>query len=243
MDNIVTIEQLAKTPEKHGRLLSFCWSSFTTGWLFGTDAVCEMSLERTRQSPMLHVERKPSGGQRSRKVYTADESLLERLGELTERENMAAWSALRFSGRLAPEDQSYMEIITMIFDDSDIGGRGFTQRRIDVREVRGQGRGEVIDEILDLLRSAQEEDRLVSSVTDPFSGAAMFGMTGAGMPMMGFIAMGLMNSFNPNVHMPQQQGWTCQRCGHGDNSLNFCPECGQRRCAETDVTDKSGDDE
>ena len=79
MDNIVTIEQLAKTPEKHGRLLSFCWSAFTTAWMFGTDSLSEMSLERTRQRPLLHVERKPSGGQRTKSVYTADDSLSVRI--------------------------------------------------------------------------------------------------------------------------------------------------------------------
>lgn len=242
MDNIVTVEQLAKTPEKHGRLLSFCWSAFTTVWMFGTDSLSEMSLERTRQRPLLHVERKPSGGQKTTSVYSADDSLLERLGEIVERENMAAWAALRFSGRLAPADRSYMEIITLIFDDSDIGGRGFTQRRIDVREVRGQGKGGVIDELLDILRSAQTEDDLVSRTADPFSGGMMFGMTGGGMPMMGFIAMGMMNSFNPNVQMPKQQGWTCPKCGHSGNSLNYCPECGKRRAPDTSET-KSGSGE
>ena len=139
MNSSIDRTQIHKLPkEEHGELISIAYISSSSGMMFNSDTLNSLTLERDGEHAKLTVREKQSGGGTETSVYKAELSLFDKLRAIIDRENVAAWSALKYVELFQVMDYSSSEGLTLIFDDSSIGGSRRAWRDIDCKAVEQQ---------------------------------------------------------------------------------------------------------
>ena len=228
MNSSIDRTQIQKLPkEEHGELISIAYISSSSGMMFNSDTLNSLTLERDGEHAKLTVREKQSGGGTETSVYKAELSIFDKLRAIIDRENVAAWSALKYVELFQVMDYSSSEGLTLIFDDSSIGGSRRAWRDIDCKAVEQQGRKDVISEIRAIL-AVEGRGELISKSSQPVPSMGVMGFT-----MGGGVPVGLMGMGMAAAMMAQTAGsWICPVCGESTNKGKFCTECGSPRPTE-----------
>ena len=231
MKKSIDTTQIKKLPkEEHGELISVSYSSSTNGMMFNSNTLNSLSLERMSDHAQLTVKNKASGGGTDVSVYKAELSLFDKLREIIERENVAAWSALRYVELFQMTDYSSSENLTLVFDDRSVGGNSRVWKSIDCKAVDQQGRRDVIIELRSIL-SAEGRGELISQSSGHVPNMGFMGVTGGGSVPMGMMGIGMMTAMMANS-ADASGTWLCPSCGENKNKGKFCMECGSPRPSE-----------
>ena len=228
MRKSIDTTQIEKLPkEEHGELVSVSYSSSSSGMMMNSNTLFSLMLEREGEHAKLTVREKQSGGGTETSVYKAELSLFDKLREIIDRENVAAWSQLKYVELFQMTDYSSSEGLTLIFDDQSLGGNPRVWKNIDCKAADQQGRRDVISEIRAIL-AVEGRGELISKSSQPASVMGVMGFTmGAGAPV-GMMGMGMAAAMM--AQSAESSGtWLCPHCGENKNKGKFCMECGSPR--------------
>ena len=234
MDEITrspTIKELEKKREKHGELIYCSWSSRSSGMMFGSDSYTDITLKKENGTVTFTNKSKPPFGALTSMVYSVGGEVFLPLKELIEKENIAAWTELRYVGRQDITDVTFGESVSFVFDDRTVGGLPYVHRGVNVQAVRQQGRGDTIDRLRELLISSADGGTLISEETGSVPTPGMFSPDGGAGFMHG--SMNMLsdpdNMLPPGVFEEPDGKWVCSNCGRAGNDSRFCPDCGSPR--------------
>ena len=212
-ERLPTLEEVRTVKEPHGELVSCTYSVSSGGMMFNSDSLTYISAVKKNGAAEVTVTKKEAFGSRKTTMYRAGAELFDKVTALAERENLAAWSRLKYVQPYQMTDVSYSAGISLYYDDSSIGGSPYTARQIDLQAVRQQGGGEVETEFFVLLSGTVIGAEVISeeSVDDPFKSAP---------------------GFQPADVPPPEGSWKCPMCGYNANTGRFCCECGSAHRSE-----------
>ena len=228
-----TLKELRALKETHGPLIEAEWSGSASGMMFGDLSRFSMKLVRTDGGTKLFDMEMKSFQPAITKTYAADDSVWDKLQKIADDENLAAWRHLRADPdkQMIVYDHSSSASISLVFDDSAVGGRGPKRISIGREEVRQQGGSEVWNAVCDILKSCADTGRLLEESTEPnpyVDGRPPFMGMGMGVPVRPD-----REPVKPKETAKAAEAvpgtWTCPACGNTGNTGKFCPECGQPR--------------
>ena len=222
-----TLKEVREKEEEHGPLISVTMSSSSSGMMMGSYA--KSSLELTRgdgEGRLVHMDMKVYEPVVT-SVYSAEDEVFEKMQAIADRENLAAWSFLREDPdkKMMVYDYSSSAGITLVFDDTSVGGSPVETRSIDYGAVSQQGGDEVWNEISDLLYGCIDPEKLLKTEQEPNPYSNPFTSSGPAVPP---VSSGTVTT--PHEYSVREDGtWTCPECGYSENKGRFCAECGSRR--------------
>ncbi len=228
MEHIPTLKEVKAINEPHGELQEIEWSSSSSGMMMGSYSSYSVRLFRENGELRLEEKSMPAYESVTVKLYSADETVFEKILGITEKENLAAWSYLQRDPKLTMMvyDYSSSSQLTLTYDDSSVGGWSYVRKSIDTEAATQQGGSDTLKEISGLLQECCSDERLLSEETQPNPYAS-------GTPIMG------LGTFTGTPESKEGQTgsgsieadgtWTCGACGSSGNTGKFCPECGSRR--------------
>lgn len=205
-----SLDEVRKNKEQHGELVSCSYSVSSGGMMLGSDSLTYISAQKKADAVYITVSSKVPFGEKTTVVYKANRSALKSIEELIERENLAAWSGLRYFEKYHMTDVSRSAGISLTFDDTAIGGQPYSMRQIDLLAVRQQGGGEIEDEFFKLLTASYSGCEIVSEETLTDLLRSAFGVSTA-------------------KDEASQGCWVCRVCNYTRNIGRFCSECGSMR--------------
>lgn len=217
------IEELKKTPTPHGKLVGCSYYAYSSEMTYNSNSILSISVRIENGEQIVRCESKPAFQSCTKSVCKPNHDVLAAVQELVERENLAAWSALKYKNPFQMCDYSSSSSIGLTFDDSSIGGSSIQSVSIDIAAACQFGGEDVIADFRDLLKAASEGAEILSLQTvDTRSGIGMMNMMG-GTPQQN-----TMTPTEPKEPTPIPDGaWKCS-CGAIVQS-RFCPECGRMR--------------
>lgn len=222
-----TLKEVREKKEDHGPLISVTMSSSSSGMMMGSYA--KSSLELTRgdgEGRLIHMDMRVYEPVIT-SIYSAEDEVFEKMQALADRENLAAWSFLREDPdkKMVVYDYSSSAGITLVFDDSSVGGSPRETRSIDYEAVAQQGGAEVWKEISDLLYGCIDPEKLLKTEQEPNPYRNPIGSFGPAVPS---VSSGTVTA--PFTYSVREDGtWTCPSCGYTENKGRFCAECGSRQ--------------
>ncbi len=157
-----TLKEVRCLKEEHGQLIAVNWVYHASGMMMGDVSSDELDLRRNDGKLQLTHRKMDAYCPIIISIYEAEESLLEQLQQISDRENLPAWDHLKVDPdqRLMVLDFSSSSSIRLVYDDSLIGSIPHFQSNIDREAVNQQGGDDVYDEIVSLLRAACREENL-----------------------------------------------------------------------------------
>ena len=222
-----TLKQLRAIKEEHGPLTEVSYNAHASGMMMGDVSSDELKL--IRQDGKLRLMRREMKRYSPivTSVYEADESLMERLQEMSDRENLPLWEHLKADPEKMMQvlDYSSGSSIMLKYDDTEINGHSTYLSCFDREAALQQGGEKVFDEIASLLFSGIREERLLETASEPN-------------PYVKNISP-FMTINQPPVSEPDDSeekefviaedgSWKCPSCGAEGNTGKFCAECGSR---------------
>ena len=217
-----SVKQLRKLQEDHGPLIEVLWSNYSSGMMMGS--VARSSIRIYRENGEVRVMNRDMRVYEPEytSVYEADEGLLEKLQNISDRENLPLWGLLKADPQktLQVLDYSSVSTITLTYDDCQIGDRLPLTVCFSWEAVRQQNATDVWGEIVDILRRGIDPLRLLESrkeknpYRNPFT-SLFNGQRGSDAADKKAVA--------------KDGGWQCPECGAEGNTGKFCAECGSRR--------------
>lgn len=209
-----TLKEVNAVRETHDRLTACSYNLHDGGMMYNSNSSDCISIRLENGEQIITQTVKLPFGESMTAVYRAAGDVLSRVKELVDRENMAAWSALRFRQQFFVTDVSHSEGIWLCFEDGE--ERQPVSRNINVQAVRQQGAGAVADEFHSLLSSALEGAELISGgINKP---GTISGIT---------VMPGTTSQPDPAAKGDVPEG-VCPVCGASGNTGRFCCECGTR---------------
>ena len=213
------IKQLRKLQEDHGPLIEVLWSNYSSGMMMGS--VARSSIRIYRENGEVRVMNRDMRVYEPEytSVYEADEGLLEKLQNISDRENLPLWGLLKADPQktLQVLDYSSVSTITLTYDACQIGDRLPLTVCFSWEAVRQQNVTEVWEEIVGILKEGIVAERLLESSSEPNPYGNPFGPA---------------NNERPENREPvfaEDGSWTCPSCGKKGNTGKFCCECGSRK--------------
>ena len=222
-----TLKEVRSLREKHGPLIAVNWAYHASGMMMGDVSSNELDLRRNGGKLQLTHRKMDAYCPIVISIYEAEESLLEQLQAISDRENLPAWDHLKVDPdkRLMVLDFSSSSSIQLVYDDSDIGSIPRFHSNIDEEAVNQQDGDDVYDEIIDLLKKACRVENLKErrEETNPYAPH--------GAPWAKEKNDEMIEPEQPvkksGEHVIEQDGsWTCGCCGARGNTGRFCWECG-----------------
>ncbi len=222
-----TLKEVRSLRETHGPLIAVNWVYHASGMMMGDVSSDELDLRRNDGKLQLTHRKMDAYCPIIISIYEAEESLLEQLQQISDRENLPAWDHLKVDPdqRLMVLDFSSSSSIRLVYDDSLIGSIPHFQSNIDREAVNQQGGDDVYDEIVSLLRAACREENLKErrKETNPHAPH--------GAPWVKKKTNRPEKPDKPEKkageHEISEDGsWTCGKCGARGNTGKFCCECG-----------------
>ncbi len=222
-----TLKEVRSLRETHGPLIAVNWVYHASGMMMGDGSSDDLDLRRNDGKLQLTHRKMDAYCPIIISIYEAEESLLEQLQAISDRENLPAWEYLKVNPdkRLMVLDFSSSSSIRLVYDDSDIGSIPCFQSNIDEEAVSQQDGDEVYDEIVSLLREACREENLKErrEETNPYAPD--------GPPWAKEEHDETIEPEQPvkkvGEHVIEKDGsWTCGHCGAKGNTGRFCCECG-----------------
>lgn len=224
-----TLDEVRAKEEQHGELKEVMWSSSSMGMMMGDISNYSMSLSKEDGAYILTEVSMPSYQPVITTKYHADEEVFDRIREIAERENLSAWQYLRVdqSKKMMIFDYSSNAALTLIYDDTGIGGWKDVRLSIDREAAEQQGGGGVLLEVSDLLLKCRENPDNIISVSEtpnPYlhqtnTNPVFMGTPPAPDGKEGFTG-------EKTFEIAEDGTWTCPACGETGISGKFCPECG-----------------
>ena len=222
-----TLKEVREKKEEHGPLTSVIMSSSSSGMMMGSYAKSSLELNRADgEGRLIHMDMRVYEPVIT-SVYAVDDSVFEKLQAVADRENLAAWSFLREDPekKMVIYDYSSSAGITLVFDDTSVGGSPRETRSIDFEAVSQQGGTEVWEEISDLLHGCIDPEKLLKTEQEPNPYRNPIGSFGPAVPPA---SSGTVTA--PHTYSVREDGtWTCPACGYSENKGRFCAECGSRQ--------------
>ena len=222
-----TLKEVREKKEDHGPLISVTMSSSSSGMMMGSYAKSSLELSRADgEGRLVHMDMRVYEPIIT-SVYSAEDEVFEKMQALADRENLAAWSFLREdpAKKIMVYDYSSSAGITLVFDDTSVGGSAHETRSIDYEAVYQQGGTEVWKEISDLLNSCIDPEKLLKTEQEPNPYRNPFTSFGPAVPP---VSSGTVTT--PHTYSVREDGtWTCPACGYSENKGRFCAECGSRQ--------------
>ncbi len=225
-----TLEEVRAMTVKHGRLTAVEWNASSHGMMACSGVFYNRRIELNSGEITLTYSCKREAQDITEEVYRCDQSTLERLTEIADRENLYAWEELRIDpekdNRPIVLDYSSSSGITLVTDVS--------RHSINCDTARFCGGGKVIDEIISIFKECEDkQDNLISrKVTE---------LPKPDWMKTGFMCMGMgvqnKPAPEPEPEPAQTQGewtytggtWTCPKCNGEGNEGKFCANCGEWR--------------
>ena len=223
-EGFVSIEDVKDKREPHGKLVSCEWNSYSSGMSMFSAVTDNRTLKITENGWVIENEHKQEGTCHTKKLYRADDDMINKIALIAERENLTAWDELYIDSQKDPRpmvlDYSSSAAIVLVYNDSAVGGRPKVSFNIQIDLANFFGGGSVIDEITQMFRNAMNDQALISSEELPVERRG---------PFMG---MGIAE----NVQQPEESDnilsdgtWKCPECGFEGNTGKYCPQCGSPR--------------
>ena len=222
-----TLKEVREKKEDHGPLISVTMSSSSSGMMMGSYAKSSLELSRADgEGRLVHMDMRVYEPIIT-SIYSAEDEVFEKMQALADRENLAAWSFLREDPekKMVVYDYSSSAGITLVFDDTSVGGSPRETRSIDYEAVSQQGGTEVWKEISDLLYGCIDPEKLLKTKQEPNPYRNPFTSSGPAVPPVSSDAG--TSSFAYTVR--EDGTWTCPACGYSENEGRFCAECGSTR--------------
>ena len=220
-EGFVSIEDVKGKKVEHGELVSCEWNSSSSGMMMFSGVFDNITLKKLENGWVIENEHKQEATCRTKKLYRADDDMINKIALIAERENLPAWEELYIDPEKDPRpmvlDYSSSAAIVLVYDDSSVGGRPYVRFYIQFDLASFFGGGDVIDEITQMFKEAMNDQALISSEELPVNRQGAFGPGG-------FMGMG--------IPQTQQQGegtWVCSECGNSRNTGKYCPQCGSPR--------------
>ena len=222
-----TLTEVREKKEDHGPLISVTMSSSSSGTMMGSYAKSSLELSRgDGEGRLVHMDMRVYEPVIT-STYSAGDEVFEKMQALADRENLAAWSFLREDPekKMVVYDYSSSAGITLVFDDTSVGGSPRETRSINYEAVSQQGGTEVWKEISDLLYGCIDPEKLLKTEQEPNPYRNPIGSFGPAVPS---VSSGTVTV--PFTYSVREDGtWTCPACGYSENKGRFCAECGSRR--------------
>lgn len=223
-----TLEQVRQMNVRHGKPTAFESSSSSHGMMAFSGTHNTLTLkEADGQFVILHVHSTDMDG-RTETLYSADAEIMQKLTEITDRENLYAWTELRIDPndehRPVPVyDFSYSAGFCIITDD-----RYANRFYINCETARFYGGGSVIDEVTDLMNSYLTDERKLSEKSFPPTDPRVIELKKSffKMPMSA-------DPPKPDTMAALIGGWKCPECNAEGNTGKFCVNCGTPRPEQT----------
>lgn len=161
----ISLAELRAAKEPHGELVACGYSFSENGMSMYSHAESSMTLELTASGEWQFTSGEQSdmeGG--TVRVYRVDPELPEKIRAFSNREDLPSLSGLKETNdpRYQVTDYSSSSHISLVFDDREIGGQSRETRTINTKAARQHGKDDVISGFLDLLKSCEREDMLIS---------------------------------------------------------------------------------
>ncbi|MBO5577235.1 MAG: hypothetical protein J5956_13200 [Ruminococcus sp.] len=220
-EGFVSIEDVKGNKVEHGELVLCEWNSYSSGMSMFSAVTDNRTLKKTENGWVIENEHKQEATSHTKKLYRADDDMINKIALIAERENLPAWDELYIDSQKDPRpmvlDYSSSAAIVLVYDDSSVGGRPYVRFYIQFDLASFFGGGSVIDEITQMFKEAMNDQALISSEELPVNRRGAFGPGG----FMGMV-----------IPQTQQQGegtWVCSECGCSGNTGKYCPQCGSPR--------------
>ena len=226
--------ELKQMREPHGALRSVSYSFWSNGMMMYSHEESEVTLKRLENDEaelLIRYESGITGGQKD--VYRIPAAILSEIEKTAERENMPAWSKLKYKPdpRFMPTDYSSSSHLSLIYDNMNPGNPTQEYFSINIAAVPQEG-AEVISDIIRCMRAAAENRK--PQLHEDIQPKAVNGIMGI-MGMKEALEYQQKNSSNGAEAGPEralafdEQGyWICPECGE-HNPGKFCSNCGSRK--------------
>ncbi len=230
----LTFSELKQMREPHGALRSVSYSFWSNGMMMNSHEESEVTLKRLENDEaelLIRHESGLTGGQKD--VYRVPAATLSEIEKIAERENMPAWSKMKYrpDPRFMPTDYSSSSHLSLTYGDINPKNPQQEYFSIDIAAVPREGAG-IINDIISRMKAAAEIKNLRKHEDIPPK--PMNGMMGI-MGMKEALEVQKKNSTNGAEAGPERklvfdgQGyWICPECGE-HNPGKFCANCGSRR--------------
>ena len=219
--HLPTLEEVLAKEETHGPLKEAEWHYYSSGMMMGDVSRYSMKLFRENGEGRLIREEMKAFQPKTVSVYSVGDEVFERLQELTDQENLAAWSFLRVDPekQMIVLDLSRSETISLTFDDTSAGGFSSELRTIDREAVTQQGEEaeKVWNAAYQILQDCAQPEKLLKTETFPNPYVPSAGNGGGEEGKSG------------STKTPAPGAWICPTCGYDENTGKFCSNCGSRR--------------
>ena len=215
-----TLEEVKSRHIPHGRLVGCSYHASSCGMMYNSDTLLYITVSLRNGQQQIAYTEKQAFQPTIRTEYIPNQDVLAALNELVERENLAAWSVLEYHDPFKCTDYSSSASIDLRFDDSSLGGSKSALAVIKVSAACQHGGGDVIQQFRNILETAVQNAKVLSSTK--------FETANAALGMMGMMAMPPQSAEVPETVLPDG-AWKCPNCGFDSNTGKFCVECGTKR--------------
>lgn len=233
-EEILDFAALKQRREPHGKLYSVSYSFRANGMMANSHEESEVTLKRLESEEaelLIRNESGLNGGEKN--VYRVPTSILSELAEIAERENLPAWSELKYDPdpRYMPTDYSSSSHFSLVYDSVDPGNPRQEYFSIDIAAVPKEGT-EVISGMIDRMRAAAENREALShEEIPPKPMAGLMGIMGM-KEALEYQKKQTAGATEPGTEkklvFDAQGYWICPECGE-HNPGKFCAGCGTRR--------------
>ncbi|MBR6070233.1 MAG: hypothetical protein IKP78_06565 [Ruminococcus sp.] len=216
-----SLEDVRADMTPHGRLVSCSYYASSSGMQCNSNTLLDISVIVADGVQRISYTNKPAFQSQTVTVYKPKQDVLAAVQELTERENLAAWSALEYHDPFPCTDCSSSTSVSLTFDDSSVGGKSSVRKTINVDAACQHGGGDVIQQFRDILETAVQDSEVLSKTE--------YDTPNAGLGFMGIMGM-LGTPPTPALETDLPDGaWRCGKCGCASNTGRFCTECGAKK--------------
>ena len=223
----LTLEEVKARNEVHGKLTSCSYNASSQGMAFNSNTLLSISVSEAGDPHRIIYVSKECMQPTVTTIYRTSEDILAKIQELAERENLTAWSVLKYNNPFPCTDYSSSASISLNFDDTSVGGHAGVYVSIDVSAACQHGGGDVVKEFRNILESAAENAEVISRKESASPSMVM----GLG---MGMIYNGSSDTTDqtseksPAASHASDDTWKCAECGAEMTGVKFCTQCGAK---------------
>ena len=182
-----SLEDVKSNPVLHGKLVGCSYYSSSSGNYFSSSGGTQFNSNTLLDISVILIDgvlkisysNKQAFQPTNTTVYQPKQDVLATLQEFIERENLAAWSALKYHNPFPCTGYSSSASISLHFDDRSIGGNNHVREVISVDAACQYGGCDVIQQFRNILETAVQDADVLSVTTSESPMSGFLGVMGA----------------------------------------------------------------